>query len=135
MKVEIINEQWASLDDWTFEIVWKPIPGFPLYEASNIGQIRNAKTKRIRKVHSNSRTNKDTYYLICDVQVNGKRKHMRVHRLVALAFLPNPDNLPQINHKDEDKTNNCVWNLEWCTAEYNVNYGTANERRIKSRNK
>ena len=46
------------------------------------------------------------------MQVNGKRKHMRVHRLVALAFLPNPDNLPQINHKDEDKTNNCVWNLE-----------------------
>ena len=66
----------------------------------------------IRKVHSNSRTNTDTQYLICDVQVNGKRKHMRVHRLVALAFLPNPDNLPQINHKDEDKTNNCAWNLE-----------------------
>ena len=70
MRVEIINEQWASLDDWTFEIVWKPIPGFPLYEASNIGQIRNAKTKRIRKVHSNSRTNKDTYYCL-DANLTG----------------------------------------------------------------
>ena len=54
---------------------------------------------------------------------SGKSKRLLVHRIVALAFIPNPDNLPQINHKDENKGNNCVDNLEWCTAKYNMNYG------------
>ena len=58
----------------------------------------------------------------------GKGKCYYIHRLVAKAFIPNPDNLPQVNHKDEDKSNNCVNNLEWCTAKYNVNYGTRTER-------
>ena len=59
---------------------------------------------------------------------NGKLHLKKIHRLVAQAFLPNPDNLPMINHKDEDKTNNRVDNLEWCTAKYNANYGTIQER-------
>ena len=64
---------------------------------------------------------------------NGKGKLMLVHRLVAMAFLPNPENKPMVNHKDENPLNNCVDNLEWCTASYNANYGTKNERCVKNR--
>ena len=62
-----------------------------------------------------------------------KPKYFKIHRLVAMMFIPNPDNLPQINHKDENKANNSVENLEWCTGKYNVNYGTRNERAGKIR--
>lgn len=55
-------------------------------------------------------------------------KTCNIHRLVAEAYLPNPENLPMINHKDENKTNNCLQNLEWCDAKYNLNYGTRNEK-------
>lgn len=55
-----------------------------------------------------------------------------MHRLVAKAFIPNPDNLPMVNHKDENKSNNCVSNLEWCTNNYNLNYGTARQRIFKT---
>lgn len=59
---------------------------------------------------------------------DGKSKHFQVHRLVAQAYIPNPDNLPCVNHKDENKLNNCVNNLEWCTVAYNNNYGTRNKK-------
>ena len=62
-----------------------------------------------------------------------KFKSELVHRLVAKAFIPNPDNLPCINHKDEDKLNNCVDNLEWCDHKYNDNYGTRNKRVSKTK--
>ena len=61
-----------------------------------------------------------------------------MHRLVAIAFIPNPNNLPQVNHKDEDKSNNHVDNLEWCSRNYNINYGTRNKRcseKMKGRKK
>lgn len=64
---------------------------------------------------------------------NGIPKAFAVHRLVAQAFIPNPNNLPQVNHKDENPSNNNVNNLEWCDAKYNINYGTCIERRSKSR--
>lgn len=66
---------------------------------------------------------------------NGKAYLRRVHRLVAIAFIPNPDNLPMINHKDENPCNNVVDNLEWCDAKYNVNYGGGNEKRALSHSK
>ena len=59
---------------------------------------------------------------------NGQRKTFFVHRLVALTYIPNPNELPQVNHKDENPQNNCVDNLEWCNCKYNANYGTRNER-------
>ena len=61
----------------------------------------------------------------------GKGKTYYIHRLVAKVFIPNPDNLPQVNHKDEDKSNNCVENLEWCDVKYNINYGTRTKRAAK----
>ena len=59
---------------------------------------------------------------------NGKSKNISIHRLVAIAFIPNPNDLPQVNHKDENKLNNNVDNLEWCSSKYNANYGTRIKR-------
>ena len=67
-------------------------------------------------------------YLRVDLHKDGKQKQHKVHRLVAFAFIPNPDNLPQVNHKDENKENNCVENLEWISGKDNCNYGTRNKR-------
>lgn len=72
-------------------------------------------------------------YLRVGLCKDGQIKLYMVHRLVADAYIPNPENLPQINHRDENKTNNCLQNLEWCDAKYNHNYGTINERISNSR--
>lgn len=66
------------------------------------------------------------------IMVNGKRKHFKVHRLVAMAFIPNPNNYPVVNHKDENPRNNNASNLEWCTQKYNMNYGTFRNRASRS---
>lgn len=71
-------------------------------------------------------------YLQIKLCKNGKRKIFTIHRLVAETFIPNPDNLLCINHKDENKENNRVENLEWCTYEYNNNYGTIKQRISKA---
>ena len=110
---------------------WRPVVGYEgLYEVSNTGQVRSLDRfyYRLHKGKVLSPT-KDRYgYLTVTLNCNGKSKTIKIHRLVAQAFLPNPDNLPQVNHKDEVKTNNSVDNLEWCTAKYNVNFGTRQER-------
>lgn len=71
-------------------------------------------------------------YLAVCFRVGGRQRNLYVHRLVAEAFLPNPDNLPQINHKDEDKTNPHIDNLEWCTEQYNVEYSCAKSYSVTS---
>ena len=106
---------------------WRRITRFPGYEVSDFGRIRNANGK-IMKPSSNGNG-----YLKFRRRVNGKYISDYVHRIVAEAFIPNPDNLPQINHKDENPLNNAVDNLEWCTAEYNNAYGTAKIRAIDTK--
>lgn len=116
---------------------WKPVVGYEgLYEVSNWGRVKSlprngtVKYARILKFHTNRQG-----YLQVGLCKNNKLKIFLVHRLVAEAFLPNPDNLPEVNHKDENKTNNSVDNLEWCDAKYNHNYGTINERISKKLSK
>ena len=72
-------------------------------------------------------------YYQANFNVNGKRFTPLLHRIVAIAFLPNPNNYPEINHKDEDITNNNADNLEWCTSKYNANYGSRNVRMMENR--
>lgn len=112
------------------EEIWKSF-GYEDYKVSNFGRIKSYKyDKEHGKI---MKPYKDTKgYLQIDLQLDGRkrqnRKHFAVHRLVAQAFIPNPDNLPQVNHKDENKENNHIDNLEWCTNEYNATYGTHVER-------
>ena len=106
---------------------WKDVMGYEgLYQVSDLGRVRSLKFGKVRILKPGFNSSK---YLLVALYLNGKTRNISVHRLVAEAFIPNPLNLPQVNHKDEDKTNNAADNLEWCTAEYNTNYGTCQARR------
>lgn len=114
---------------------WKDIKGYEgLYQVSDRGRIKSLNYNHTGKEKLLTPVEVCSYMKVC--LTKGKtQKQPSVHRLVAEAFIPNPDNLPEVNHKDEDKTNNQVENLEWCTSKYNVNYGTAISRRTeKTRN-
>ena len=102
--------------------IWKKITDFP-YEISNLGNVRNIRTGKILKQNKDS-----SGYPQVELFYNNKRKSIRIHRIVAEYFIPNPNNLPQVNHKDENKWNNVVSNLEWCDITYNANYGTRGKR-------
>ena len=128
-----------------FEL-WKDIKGFEgLYQVSTFGRVRrldkyiDVKIRNVDKVLKRGKILKLTYnkngYLKVFLCKNGKRTNFFVHRLVAEAFISNPNNLPCVNHKDEDKTNNYRTNLEWCTHEYNNNYGTHTKRSAEKHSK
>ena len=124
--------------------VWRPVKGYEgYYEVSDQGRVRSL-DRTVRGANAMS----DSYpinlkgcilkpgiasrgyrqVILCR---DGVKKHCGVHRLVAEAFIPNPDNLPQVNHKDENTSNNIVSNLEWCDTVYNINYGTGIDRRSR----
>ncbi len=103
--------------------IWKDIPGYEgLYQASSFGNIRSLNWRKQNIVRNLYLKPHNKGYLQVELSKGGKKKMITVHRLVALAFIPNPDNLPVINHKDENKNNNNVENLEWCTFSYNTAY-------------
>ena len=102
---------------------YKEIKGFEDYQVSNYGNIKSLITNIILRPRNNNKG----YYLVC-LYKDGKKYYKLVHRLVAEAFIPNPDNLPCVNHKDENTQNNHVDNLEWCTQKYNINYGSRTEK-------
>lgn len=121
--------------------VWKDVLGYEgLYQVSNLGRVKSL----FREVHYKDGrighfpemilrqgTNHKGYKVVY-LSKSSSKKTALVHRLVAKAFIPNPNSLPQINHKDEDKVNNTADNLEWCNAKYNNNYGGYRERMSKT---
>ena len=104
---------------------WLDIIGYEGYQVSNLGRVKSLGNYKTRKEKILKQCIDKDGYLQVQLCKNGKIKTFKVHRLVAQAFIPNPDNLPQVNHKDENKENNIVSNLEWCTQQYNSEYSFA----------
>lgn len=103
--------------------IWKPVVGYEgLYEVSNIGRVKGINTYSHKEPIILSQCKRKDGYLSVRLSKNNISKSKTVHRLVAMAFIPNPDNLEMVNHKDENKANNKVDNLEWCTRAYNQKY-------------
>lgn len=98
--------------------IWRDVPNYEgLYQVSNTGKVRNARSGRVLKPHRQG-----SGYLQTMLSKDGSRSHPLVHRIVASAFIPNPEQKPQINHKNGDKSDNRSENLEWCTMSENLKH-------------
>lgn len=122
--------------------IWKDIEGYEgLYKISNLGNVlaceKYAKVRggAYRKINPRLLNPYKCIngYIQINLRKDKKSKPFLIHRLVAKAFIENPNNYSEVNHKDEDITNNIVDNLEWCTHKYNANYGTRNQRMLAHR--
>lgn len=136
MKIILLGKKFITMNIKYLNEVWKDIKDYEgYYQVSNFGRV-----KSMNRIIEHARLGKQTLkekimsiafdgnYNFVGLRKNGTVKYVTIHRLVAEAFIPNPNNLPCVNHKDEDKTNNCVDNLEWCDYKYNANYGTKSKR-------
>lgn len=108
------------------EEIWKDIPGFEgLYQISNLGRVKSLPKmagRRFQDEHMIALVDVSGGYVGVQLYKNGKGKRYSLHRLVATSFIDNPENFPQVNHVDGNKKNNCVTNLEWCTAKENIRH-------------
>ena len=110
---------------------WKDIKDYEgKYQISNLGRVKSLNYNNTKKSKLLHQSLINSYYSVC-LWKRGKGKQYRVHRLVAIHFIDNPLHLPEVNHKDENKLNNCVDNLEWCDSKYNCNYGMRNKKLSK----
>ena len=109
------------------QTIWKKLTQFPIYSISNFGDVKNDRTGRIIKPHQNEK-----YVGISLVNTEG-RKTIRLHRLIAETFIPNPENKSQVNHKDRDRLNNSISNLEWVSPRENIRH-TLTEKVYENKN-
>lgn len=106
---------------------WKDIKGYEgLYKVSNCGKVKSLRTSKILKC----KLRKDGYVQVT-LSMKGIQSHKYVHRLVCESFLDNPSSLSEVNHKNEIKSDNNINNLEWCSKDYNLHYGTRSKRKQK----
>ena len=123
--------------------LWKNIKGYEgLYQISNLGNVKSLSRKvQFTNSHGTAvritktkilKPGKQGLYLGVVLRKDGIGKSYYIHRLLAEHFIPNPNNLPEVNHKDENKFNNDLNNLEWCTHQYNSSYGTISEKHSKA---
>lgn len=139
MEQEYADEIWKSIG------VYQGIDFTGAYEVSNKGRMRvldriaeynwrGRPLKRIVKGHISKQRKDEKGRMRITLKMNGEVRYAKVHRLIAIAFVPNPDpeHKTQVNHKDENPSNNCAENLEWVTLKENINYGTRNERAAKN---
>ena len=116
--------------------IWKDIIGFEgMYQISNYGNVKSLKKKKQHSDYLLKPFFIKNGYLKTQLSKNNVCYRPLIHRLVAMHFIDNPNNYKEVNHKDENKTNNRVDNLEWCDRKYNVNYGTAKLREAKTKHK
>lgn len=109
--------------------IWKDIEGYEgLYQVSNLGNVRSLNYRGLKGCIHILKPQNVRGYLVVPLSKNNTTRQYKIHRLVAQAFIQNLDNKPQVNHRDEDKLNNNVSNLEWNTSKENVNWGTRTER-------
>lgn len=113
---------------------WKDIQGYEgLYQVSNYGRVKSLGNEKKRNDKILKAQTKKNMYKQIGLHKDGIEKKYLIHRLVAQAFIPNPNNYKEVNHKDENPSNNNVFNIEWCSSSYNANYGTRKERIGKAR--
>ena len=111
---------------------WRPVVGYEgLYEVSNMGNVKSLNYRRTGKEGILKASKTGNGYQKVQLFKDGKGKFYKVHQLVATAFCENPHGFKEVNHIDEDKTNNCADNLEFCSRSYNINYGTRNQKTSK----
>lgn len=115
---------------------WRDVIGYEgLYQVSNFGRVRSLHKRGggclVKAKGGIIKPYVVRGYATVSLRKEGSYKHFQLHRIVATAFIPNPNELPQVNHIDEVKTNNHVNNLEWCTRSYNINYGSRNSKMAK----
>lgn len=117
--------------------IWKDIIGYEgLYQVSNLGRVKSLERysscgRKLKEKILKQGINNDGYCYV-NLYKEGVVKTFKTHRLVCQAFIPNPQNYPCVNHKDENPSNNTIENLEWCSYTYNINYGLRNERASKA---
>ena len=116
--------------------LWKDIKGYEgKYQVSNFGRVKSLNYKNSNQEGYLTPSLSNRGYYRVSLTINGITKQFNIHRLVAETFLPNPSNLNCVNHKDENRLNNSVANLEWCSLEYNTTYGSLQQRSANSRKK